>query len=128
MRELLIGTVVALMLVIGPVHATDDEPHTPLPGYYNTQTEHTFHLDDDGSYQIDRALLCDCIKKGKPNSNFVRELTFRCQGHPYPHVKPVFSISKERWYATTFDGKLFLVIVDTDSKNIRVMQHLGENP
>jgi hypothetical protein len=35
----------------------------PLPGNYCGQDEHNLHLDADGSYQFDRALLCELIKK-----------------------------------------------------------------
>jgi len=123
LRKLLLGTVAALTLAISPAYATDAtdaQLHTPLPGYYHSQDSHTFHIDDDGSYQFDRALLCECIKKGKPNSKYVRELTFRCQGHPYPNVKPITIISKEKSYATTLDGKLFLTTVSDSNKNISI--------
>jgi hypothetical protein len=127
LRTLIIGTVAAL-LAISPAYATD--AHTPLPGFYHDQTGHTLTLEDDGSYQFDRALLCERIKEGKPNRNYVREIIFRCQGHPYPNVKPEFIISKEKWYATTLDGKLFLTTVSDSGKNIgiEIYQYDGVNP
>jgi hypothetical protein len=104
----ILGIVAALLLAISPVYASDDaQQHTPLPGYYHSQAGHIFHVDANGDYRLDRALLCERIKQAKPNRNYVRELTFRCQGHPYPNVKPEFIILKEKWYATTLDGKLF---------------------
>jgi hypothetical protein len=99
-----------------------------LPGYYHSQAGHIFHLDDDGSYQIDRALDCKRIKQGKQNRNYVRELTFRCQGHSYPNVKPQFTISKEKWYATTLDGKVFLTTNDGNDMDTEIFQYDGANP
>lgn len=112
----------------GEENATEAKLHTPLPGYYHSQAGRIFHLDDDGSYQIDRALDCKRLKQGKPSRNYVRELTFRCQGHPYPNVKPQFIILKERWYATTLDGKLFLTTNDGNDMDTEIYQYDGVNP
>jgi hypothetical protein len=126
-RKMILGNIAASLLAIGPAYATDAQLHTPLPGYYHSQDSHTFHLDGDGSYQLDHALDCKRIKERKPNSsNYVRELTFRCRGHPYPNVKPQFIVSKEQWYATTLDGKLFLTTVSDSGKNIEIFQYDGE--
>lgn len=108
----------ALLLAFSSAYATDAQH-----GFYHNQSDHTLTVEEDGGYELDRALLCELIKKGKPNSNDVRELTFRCQGHPYPHVKPIFSISKEKWYATTIDGRLFLSIVSDGGKSIEIWQY-----
>jgi hypothetical protein len=62
MKKLLLVTVAALSLAIGPAYATDAELHTPLPGYYHDQAGNIFHIDDDGSYESDRALLCERFK------------------------------------------------------------------
>ena len=122
---------VSIWFVVAQAHAsdaTDAQLHTPLPGYYHNQAGNIFHVDDDGSYQLDRALLCERIKAGKPNRNYVQSLTFRCQGHPYPNVKPTFSTSKEKWYATTLDGKLFLTKNDGNDMDTEIFQYDGENP
>jgi hypothetical protein len=41
-------------------------------------------------------------------------------------VKPQFIVSKEQWYATTLDGKLFLTTVSDSGKNIEIFQYDGE--
>jgi hypothetical protein len=113
-----------LVASCGSVRAV--ESNVPLPGNYCGQDEHNLHLDADGSYQFDRALLCELIKKGKPNNYFVSDRTFRCQGHPYPNIKPQYSIEKEKWYATTIEGKMVLTIVSNGGNSIETYLYEGE--
>jgi hypothetical protein len=101
----------------------------PPAGNYHDSDGHIIHLDSDGGYQVDHALLCDLIKRERPNPNNTRllDLTFRCQGHPYPGVKPEISIEKEQWYATTIDGKLILTTISVKSGVVQVYVYEGKD-
>jgi hypothetical protein len=102
------------------------EANAPLPGRYRDRDGHTLHWDPDGGYQLDRALICELIQKGKPNKNFVSDRTFRCQGHRYPNVEPRYSIDRQKWYATTIDGTMILTIVSNGGDSIESYLYEGE--
>jgi hypothetical protein len=123
MKRILL-TATCLVALWGPARAV--EANAALPGNYRDQDGHTLHLDAGGGYQFDRALLCELIQKGKPNKNFVSDMSFRCQGHPYPNVKPQYSIEKQKWYATTIDGKMILTIVSNGGDSIESYLYEGE--